>query len=194
MLSTHFLRIILIFMKTRNSRRKTTTLRRSSRGNAARSRAIRFRVSVFSIRCAKRRFRSVRASERRHNPPEAFPRAGRLCRFSEAPGFFFARSPMLTHGVFGVVPRLRRSPIAPHKTRERIRPRRRSRLHRSRRIRLQRSRTAHVAAHRPSPRPRASKHPQLAAPARVPVPRSIRAHSRAPLASPPAPHCPPTQP
>ena len=57
MLSTHFLRIILIFMKTRNSRRKTTTLRRSSRGNAARSRAIRFRVSVFSIRGAKRRFR-----------------------------------------------------------------------------------------------------------------------------------------
>ena len=47
--------------------------------------------------------------------------AGRLRRLSGAPVFFPHSRPHLAHGVSWVMPRLRRSPIAPHKTRERIR-------------------------------------------------------------------------
>ena len=57
MLSTHFLRIILIFIKTRNSRRESGGIPQVFSRERGAPRAIRFRVSVFSIRGAKRRSR-----------------------------------------------------------------------------------------------------------------------------------------
>ena len=57
MLSTHFLRIILIFIKTRNSRRERGGIPQVFARERGAPRAIRFRVSVFSIRGAKRRSR-----------------------------------------------------------------------------------------------------------------------------------------
>ena len=64
-----------------------------------------------------------RASERRHNPPEASPPARDDCAASPKLAPPLLRPCPHAHAWgFWVVTRLRRSPIAPHKTREHIRP------------------------------------------------------------------------
>ena len=66
-----FLRIILIFISFFFRGEKRRRFRKFSRGNAPRRRAIRFYVSDFSIRVAKRRFRGAkwRAREDCAAPP-----------------------------------------------------------------------------------------------------------------------------
>ena len=134
MLSTHFLRIILIFIKTRNSRRESGGIPQVFSRERGTPREIRFRVSVFSIRGAKRRSRGNGTTHARDD-----------CAASpELPGFSSPDPPCSRMGFLGLC---RASGARPSR------------------------RTKHGSASA-----RASKHPQLAAPARVPVPRSIRAH------------------
>lgn len=92
MLSTHFLRIILIFIKTRNSRRESGGIPQVFSRERGAPRAIRFRVSVFSIRGAKRRSRGNGTTHARDD-----------CAASpELPGFSSPDPPCSRMGFLGV--------------------------------------------------------------------------------------------